>query len=484
MLSRPGTGPLIGSLLMHPASEISLYTTGKDGALTAIASTLSGAKGGGTEFLTGTAELKGALNGQRTIRRLEHDGRPKAVLVAGIPDYSGTTAAALEMMIDVGTFEDSLVSAEIVAGVAVVIALALAAGLLSLVHRTVTRPLVAITGVMESLAAGDTAVAVPPARGGDEVSQMARAVAVFKDGLIRADQLAADQRAAQEVREQRSQRIEQAIGAFDRAISSVVGGVTTAATQLQADAQSLSATADQANRQAVTVAAAAGQASGNVQTVAAATEELTASVGEISRQVGESARIASGAAEEANRTNQTIAGLSEAAQKIGEVVQLINGIASQTNLLALNATIEAARAGEAGKGFAVVAGEVKTLANQTARATDEIQAQVTQMQAVTNSAVEAIRGITGTIRRMSDISTTIASAVDQQGAATHEIARNVLQASHGTQEVSANIGEVTQAAASTGRMANQTLSAAQDLTRHASQLRSEVDGFIQSVRAA
>ncbi|CAK0740848.1 methyl-accepting chemotaxis protein [Azospirillaceae bacterium] len=264
----------------------------------------------------------------------------------------------------------------------------------------------------------------------------------------------------------------------------MVSGVATAATQMQSDAQSLTATAEQTNRQSAAVAGAAEQASSNVQTVAAATEELTASVGEIGRQVTESARIAGTAVEEANRTNATVASLADAAQKIGDIVQLINSIASQTNLLALNATIEAARAGDAGKGFAVVASEVKNLASQTAKATEDIQGQVMQMQTVTGTAVDAIKGITGTIRRMSEIATTIATSVEQQGAATHEIARNVEQASQGTREVSGHIGGVTQAAGATGRMACQTLSAAQNLNQQAARLRSEVDGFVSRVRAA
>jgi len=221
-----------------------------------------------------------------------------------------------------------------------------------------------------------------------------------------------------------------------------------------------------------------------VQTVAAATEELSSSVNEISRQVSESSRIANVAVDEANKTNITVAGLSDAAQKIGEVVGLINNIASQTNLLALNATIEAARAGEAGKGFAVVASEVKNLANQTAKATEDIQGQVGQMQSVTGTAVDAIKGITGTIQRMSEITTTIASAVEEQGAATREIARNVQQASTGTREVSSNIGGVTQAAGETGHMAGSVLGATKELSRQTDRLRQEVDAFVRRVRTS
>ncbi len=352
------------------------------------------------------------------------------------------------------------------------------------VVRCVVQPIEAMTEAMDQLAGGTKTVDIPGTERADELGHMAKAVLVFKDNMIKAERLAEQERVQQEARQRRAEGIEAMIRDFDRVISTVVQSVASAATQMQSDAQGLSATADQTNRQAGAVATAAEEASANVETVAAATEELTASVGEIRRQVNSSMKIAETAVDEANRTNSTVAGLSDAAQKIGEVVQLINGIASQTNLLALNATIEAARAGEMGKGFAVVASEVKNLANQTAKATDDIQAQVGQMQAVTATAVEAIKGITGTIRRMSEIATTIAAAVEEQGAATGEIARNVQHASHGTREVSHNIGGVTEAASSTGRMAGQTLSAAQELSQQSSRLRSEVDGFISKVRAA
>ena len=352
------------------------------------------------------------------------------------------------------------------------------------VLRGVVRPIEAMTEAMDHLAGGNKDVDIPGSDRTDELGHMAKAVQVFKDNMVRAEALAEQERAQQEARQRRAQGIEAMIRDFDHVISGVVQSVAASAAKLQSDAQSLSATADQTNRQAGAVAAAAEEASANVQAVASATEELTASVGEISRQVGQSMKIAETAVEEAHRTNTTVAGLSDAAQKIGEVVELINGIASQTNLLALNATIEAARAGEAGKGFAVVASEVKNLANQTAKATEDIQSQVGQMQAATASAVDAIKGITGTIRRMSEIATTIASAVEQQGAATGEIARNVQHASHGTQEVSHNIGGVTEASSSTGSMASQALGAASDLAQQASRLRSEVDGFIGKVRTA
>jgi methyl-accepting chemotaxis protein len=270
---------------------------------------------------------------------------------------------------------------------------------------------------------------------------------------------------------------------FERDVSSMVGVISSAATELQATAQSMATTAEETTQQASAVATAAEQASENVQTVAAATEELTASIQEISRQVSQSTHIAGSAVEEAQRTNIMVQGLAEAAGKIGQVVKLINDIASQTNLLALNATIEAARAGDAGKGFAVVAGEVKNLANQTAKATDEISAQIAAVQAATKDAVGAIQGIGNTISKISEIASAIAAAVEEQGAATQEIARNVQQAAMGTGAVTSNIGSVTHAAGETGHAAHEVLSAAGELSRQSERLSSQVDHFLTDVRS-
>jgi methyl-accepting chemotaxis protein len=263
-------------------------------------------------------------------------------------------------------------------------------------------------------------------------------------------------------------------------VKDVVGIVASAASEMEASAQSMSATAEETNRQSTAVAAASEQAATNVQTVASAAEELSASIREIQQQMTNSARIAQQAVEQVDRTDTTVTGLVQAADKIGEVVNLISDIASQTNLLALNATIEAARAGEAGKGFAVVASEVKNLANQTAKATEEIGQQIAAMQTATGESVQAIRGIGETIKQISEVTTTVASAVEEQGAATQEISRNVQQAAAGTQEVSSNITGVSQAATQTGTAAGQVLNAARELAQQGQQLNTEIDGFLRS----
>ncbi len=271
---------------------------------------------------------------------------------------------------------------------------------------------------------------------------------------------------------------------FEARLKGVIDAVASAATELQATAETIAGTAETSSQRATAVAAASEQASTNVQTVAAAAEELSKSIAEISHQVQGSTSIANTAVDEARRTDGRVQALTETAQKIGEVVQLINDIASQTNLLALNATIEAARAGEAGKGFAVVASEVKSLATQTARATEDISAQVTAIQGATQEAVEAIRSIGSTIGRISEASTAIASAVEEQGAATQEIARNVQQAAAGTHEVSDNIAGVTTAAGETGAATTQMLSAAKELAGQAETLRRDVANFFEKAQAA
>lgn len=345
--------------------------------------------------------------------------------------------------------------------------------------------IVAMTSAMRALAGGDKAIAVPGLGRKDEIGGMAGALQVFKESAIEMDRMhAAQQEAERKAEEDKRKSMNQLADSFQSSVGTIVTQVSSAATQLQTTAQGMTATAEETSRQSTAVAAASEQAATNMQTIASATEELTASVNEISRQVTEAAQIAGRAVDDAKKTDGTVQGLADTAQKIGNVIQLINDIASQTNLLALNATIEAARAGEAGKGFAVVASEVKNLASQTAKATEDIGGQIAAMQAVTDEAVGAIRGIGHTIDKISQISTTIASAVEEQSAAMQEIARNVEQAASGTKEVTRNIDGVSQAASQTGQSAHEVFDATQLLTKSAADMKSQVDRFLQSVRAA
>jgi methyl-accepting chemotaxis protein len=367
-------------------------------------------------------------------------------------------------------------------GIGAALAFAVFAGFLLTV--TVAKPVIGMTSAMSRLAEHDLNAEIPAIGQKDEIGRMASAVQVFKDNMLKADELAAEQKAEQARKEKRQEAIEGYIKTFDQSVSGSLDTLASAATELQSTAQSLSSTAEETNRQSTAVAAASEQASTNVQTVASAAEELSASISEISRQVSESTRIAGQAVTDAENTNAQVQALAEAAQKIGDVVKLINDIAGQTNLLALNATIEAARAGEAGKGFAVVASEVKSLANQTAKATEDISAQIKSIQGATTDSVRAIEGITSTISRINEIATTIAAAVEEQGAATKEIARNVQQASAGTNEVSSNIVGVTKAAGETGSASGQVLGAASDLAKQGETLRADVSQFLANIRAA
>jgi len=362
--------------------------------------------------------------------------------------------------------------------------LALGLALAVIIARGITGPLTGMTEAMSRLAADDLTVGVPGLERGDEIGAMARAVDVFKHNGLAARTAAAAREAERKEKEAHALRLAQLVRDFEGSVAGLVQGLATAATELEATAQSMSGSADQADHQAATVASAAQQMSVNLQTVSASAEELGASINEISRQVAQSAEITARAVQDAERTDTIVRALAEGSQRIGEVVSLINDIAGQTNLLALNATIEAARAGDAGKGFAVVASEVKNLAGQTAKATEEISLQIGQIQAATGEAVGAIRGIVATIAEVSRIAGSIAAAVEQQGAATAEIARSVQQAAAGTQDVTQNISGVSQAANDTGSAATQVLGAAGNLARQADALRGEVSGFIAGVRAA
>jgi methyl-accepting chemotaxis protein len=350
--------------------------------------------------------------------------------------------------------------------------------------KFIRRPIGALTDSMKALASGDKAVEIPGTARKDELGDMSRAVEVFKGNMIRSEELDRARRAEEEAKAARGAAMAALTTDFGRDIDKVVHELAGAASQMQSNAQTMASTAEETSRQAAAVASGSEEASTNVQTVASAAEELAASIAEISRQVAQSSQIAGKAVEDATRSNESVEGLAAAAQKIGDVVKLINDIAGRTNLLALNATIEAARAGEAGKGFAVVASEVKSLATQTAKATEDIAAQVASIQQATGGTVDVIRGISATIRQISEIQTTIASAVEQQGAATKEIARNVQRASEGTNDVSANIHGVTHAAGETGQVASHVLETSQDLKRQAEHLSQRVGVFLEKVRAA
>jgi methyl-accepting chemotaxis protein len=354
-----------------------------------------------------------------------------------------------------------------------------------LLVSTIARPIAMMSAAMLRLSEGDVGVTVPGSRRRDDVGRMAASVDVFKQSMIETQRLRQEQEAskAQAAAAQKATLAGMANDIEARVVG-IVRQLGSGSADLQRTAEALNLVASQSSQQAATVAASAQAASEGVQTVASAAEELTASINEISRQVSQSTAMTNKAVLDAKRTDEIVRALSEGAQKIGDVVGLISDIAGQTNLLALNATIEAARAGDAGKGFAVVASEVKSLANQTGRATSEIAGQITQIQTATRDAVSAIRDIASTIEQVSQIATGIAASVEEQGAATGEIARNVQQTATATQDVTVNIGGVSHAADSTGVEAGQVLSVAGDVARHAESLAAEIHRFVTDLRAA
>ncbi|OYU89043.1 MAG: methyl-accepting chemotaxis protein [Bradyrhizobiaceae bacterium PARB1] len=369
----------------------------------------------------------------------------------------------------------------VVSGVALVFA---AVAALIVVFRA-TRPLQRLSQTMEIIAGGKLEQDIEYTQRRDEIGDMAKALQVFKDNGLRIRTMEAEQRAGDEQRAaQRKADMQALASGFEAAVGEIIETVSSASTELEASAETLTSTAERSQRLTTSVAVASEEASANVQSVASATEELSSSVNEIGRQVQESTIISERAVDQARATNQSVGELAQAASRIGDVVELINNIAGQTNLLALNATIEAARAGDAGRGFAVVASEVKALAEQTAKATGEISEQIANIQNATSQSVGAIRGISDTISRMSEISSTIASAIEEQGAATQEISRNIQQAAQGTMQVSSSVAEVQHGASETGTAASQVLSAAQSLSQDSTRLKQEVGRFLMTVRAA
>lgn len=406
--------------------------------------------------------------------------------------------------------EKFAIQALMIASVSAFIIAGLLAGLI--IIRAIARPLRETVTALDAMSAGDLTVDINP-RSNDEVGRVAKGLQIFQQKLIEAKRLeaetaelekqaaeaktkavadaaeadrklAAEQAEQTRIAEARAEHLTTITAEFDLKVNQALEIFASAATELDASAQSLTRTASETTEMSTNVANASNQASGNVQTVAAATEELASSIQEISRQVTESARVSASAVDEAEKANGKVQSLAKAASKIGEVISLITDIASQTNLLALNATIEAARAGEAGKGFAVVATEVKSLADQTAKATDEIGDQIAAIQGATNEAVDAIDAIGKTIKMVDEISSSIAAAVEEQGTATNDISVSVQQASTGTQEVDSGIVRVREAADETGESAKQVLATGQELNEQATMLRSAVDDFLTKVKAA
>lgn len=353
-----------------------------------------------------------------------------------------------------------------------------------LLGNGISQPVVSLTNVMSALAGGDKTIDINGAGRRDEIGSMAKAVQVFKESMIRNDELAAEQEAERAKREARAREIEALTQDFDRHVGEVLQAVASATNELDAAAQSMLTISEETTHQTTTVASASEQATANVQTVAAASEELTSSIREINQQVTESNRIAREAAQEAEASSAAVSSLETSAHEIGEIVSLIRDISEQTNLLALNATIEAARAGEAGKGFAVVASEVKSLANQTGKATEEIATQIEQIQRETGLSAKAIRKIADTVSRLGEISTSIASAMEEQSAATQEIGRSVQEAATGTQEVSSSIAQVSTGAQETSAAAGQVQATSGELAQQSNSLTQTIDGFLQRVRAA
>ena len=370
--------------------------------------------------------------------------------------------------------------------IAVVVVLALLTTALTFwIGRSISGPILRLTAVTNRIAAGELEIAVPDRARKDEVGTLAQAVDVLRERSAEAARLAAEEeRRKAEAAEERRTAMTQLANEFEASVKRVVEGIASSASGMEASANSMTSAAATSDSQTVAAAAAAEETSANVGTVASATEELTASIQEIARQVTHSSEIAAGAVSEAERANTVMAGLAESAKSVGEIVALISSIASQTNLLALNATIEAARAGDAGKGFAVVASEVKSLATQTAKATEDIQSKVAEIQSMTGTAVTAIHAIGGTVSRMNEITASVAAAVEEQGAATRDIAGNVQQAAGGAQQVSRNVAAAQRAVSETKTVAAGVLDAAGSVTRETAELRGEVERFLAGVRAA
>ncbi|SHG26055.1 methyl-accepting chemotaxis protein [Bradyrhizobium erythrophlei] len=430
-------------------------------------------------------ELKSVFNGAALHRDANFGGHPAALYVGQIKNYAGQPVAVLEVIRDTTEYEAVAASSQLTLILVTLAILATAALLAFLLGRGMSRPLIAITAVMNRLSSGDTDVTIPGADRKDELGTMATAVDVFRRNMIETNTMRDAQEATKRQAETEKKALQrQMADRFEADVKSVVGAVAKATKDMQRVAGEITSSVNGTSERATAAAAASEEASASVSTVAAATEELASSVAEIGRQVTHSSGVADQAVVKAGQTTEMVAGLTAAGEKIGDVLRLIGAIASQTNLLALNATIEAARAGEAGRGFAVVASEVKELASQTAKATEEIAGQVTAIQSATGNCVIAIGGISDTIREISGIATTIAAAVEEQDSATREIARSVQQAAAGTSEVSHNVAGASQAAQQSRTLADNVMVASGQLSQHADALFESVDTFLAGLRDA
>jgi methyl-accepting chemotaxis protein len=455
-------------------------TGGKATVRTETERVLGYASGDKNLFAIRERELAANAIAQRTLQSSRDVAQTLSEEVGLIVDTArGESSRAME------TSQTQIADGTMLLGILMAVSLAISLAIAFFyVGRGLVRRLTRLGEAMRTIAAGNLDATIPSA-GRDEIADMAAALVVFRDGAVAAKDASAQRQAERErLTQERRQEMHALADAFEASVKSVVTEVSTGATTMRGTASAMSETAGSTRTRTTAMATASEEASANVQTVAAAAEELSSSIVEIGRQVTQSTKIATQAVQDAGRSNTSMEGLAAAAQKIGDVVKLINDIAGQTNLLALNATIEAARAGEAGKGFAVVASEVKSLANQTAKATEDIAAQVASIQAATKDAVGAIAGVARTIKEVSEIATTIAAAVEEQGAATQEIARNIQQAASGTQEVQSTVTEVARAVDETGKQAGDVLGAAENLSRQSVTLESEVAKFLEKVKAA
>jgi methyl-accepting chemotaxis protein len=428
-------------------------------------------------------DVKRALAGETIAREVTLGGKPAGLRIGAIRNANNEPVGVLELAVDASKLAAAESAAARQLMLSSVVVLLIALGVAWWIGRGFSRPVTALTDTMNELAAGNTRVEVRGHDRADELGKMARSVEVFRKAMQEAEQLRAEEgKRKEEAEAQKRRALGDMADKFEAEVTGAVGAVDAAARSMRDSAGAIHSATGDASQRTTAAAAATEEASVSVQTVAAAAEQLAASIAEIGRQVEQSASVATEAVGTARATQSTVDTLDQAARRIGDVVKLIGDVASQTNLLALNATIEAARAGEAGKGFAVVASEVKTLAGQTAKATDEISEQISAIQAATQECVRSISGVAGTIEKLNQISATIAAAVEEQGAATREIARNVQEAAAGTSEVASNVAAADRAAVESTRVANDVLSASDLLDAQATTLRRQVGAFLEALR--